>query len=212
MKPLLDTMKAASMAAFIYLSVTVVIAVRTTEKHVSSALMEVGDAAHSVTVTVQAIDKTVGKLDATIIAINATHGPIAILDKDLSDLRLTLDNVNKAAIQERVFLEETQPAEVAKMNSVLDSTHQTIQDVQPVLASANSELLILQAATQHLDAVIADPHLTATIANADSTTKHLDATSSDVKDYVHGILHPTWPHRIWGLMLDIGSALNPFHL
>lgn len=73
-------------------------------------------------------------------------GTIALLNDNLRNLRLTIDNANKAAIDERLFLETTQPAEVAKVNGILDSANSLIK------GSMRDEAQLTQRASLTLDA------------------------------------------------------------
>lgn len=186
-------------------------------QHVSNALMAITDEAQEAKQVTDHLNKTVTQInyiirdtDDLVIGLNKPKtGTIAVLDHDLGAIRLAVDNVNQAALQERFFLEKTQPEEVAKLNQVVDTTNDTIKKMQPVLGSTNAEIVQLQLTTAQIDKLISDPELIATINNVEATTEHVNATSADVQKVVSGYLHPTWAHRIYGYCLDIAHALNP---
>lgn len=86
-------------------------------------------------------------LNKSLNLVNAQKtGVIAVLNDDLSNLRLSLDNANKAAIDERLFLEKTQPDEVKRVNVILDNANKLIQ------GSTKDEAQLTQRATLTIDA------------------------------------------------------------
>jgi hypothetical protein len=206
----IKALEALALVAVTVLCLTLTYEIAHVGQHISNALMAVTDVAASATTITAKLNNTLDSVNRTVVLLNQPKtGSIALLNDDLRNLRIAAINVNQAAIQERVFLEQTQPEEVAKLNDVLDASRESIVALQPVLQSVNDEAKELNTATASINALATNPHLVSAIANVDSTTAHVNATSKDVQQVVHGYLHPTWAHKIYGWALDIAHALNP---
>ena len=132
------------------------------------------------------------------------------------DARLTLDNVNKAAIDERMYFEREVPAAMGRVNAALDGVREdeaglreTESAATMVLDQTTTQLHLLTpietravSTLSDMDALIANPHWAQTLTNLDATTaasastaQHLDGTAGDVQTAVHGYLHPGWKTR-----------------
>lgn len=197
------------MLAFMYLCLTLSFAVRSTAKHINNLAMETGDTLHKVNTEIDELHRATLEVGLTAReARKASIKEVAMLNMWNASVSTTLANLNSTLLS----VQRTSDVSAQNLSLLATNTSATIQGFQPVLSSANSELVAMQAATKDLDGLVNDPNLAKTLANVSSTTKHLDATSSDVKDWVHDKLHPSWATKAWGIMLDIGSALNPFHL
>lgn len=198
----------------------------------------VGLAVHSLSAkasaTLAGIDKTVGTVNTTVSSLNQTltainqpkYGVVAMLNDDLRNLRLTLDNANKAAIEERFFLEKTQPEEVAKLNTVINSSNELIQSttknekvltdaalgaVQTTNVAVTALIPVennLAKVTLDLDTLVNDPSNKQTIKNVQTGTAALAATAHEGEEWFHGILHPTWPSRIKSWTIDALTILK----
>jgi hypothetical protein len=142
--------------------------------------------------------------------VKDVHKSVVLVPKVLNDTRLTLDNANKAAIDERMYFEQEVPGLMARVNLVVDQSRGTLaayqqtgealtaaaQGLQPV--EDNAALSLAQ-----LDNVLADPDIKAMLANTATasgtvadTAKHLDGTAADVQQAVHGYLHPSWKVKL----------------
>lgn len=218
MKAILGVLQGLALSAFIFLCVTVALAVHTLEKHVSSVTMNVGD--------------TITKVNSTLDRVNGKNGTIDQLDKALRDTRLIVAHSDRLLTQQQkslVMLNAQVGATVANLNEVLASVKETsnitarseqdfaegtveaLKGIPPVLSSANIELQQLTLATEQLNKLVSDPNLVATEANVAGVTKNVEDTTADAKDYMHALLHPTWVQRVWGVTLDIaGHLLDPF--
>lgn len=194
---------------------------------------------HTLTVkagaTLANIDKTVGTVNTavstfnqTLVAINQPkYGIIAELDDNLKNGRLALDNLNAVAIKERFFLEHTQPEEVAKLNSVLDSTNVLIQTSTTnekqlteaalgAVQTTNVAVKELVPVEQNLATVatdvhklVSDPSNQKTLANIQTATAAGAETAKEGQEWIHSLLHPTWPHKVYHVFLDLAHAFNP---
>ena len=177
-------------------------------------------ASYNLTTVTKHLSATLMEADTTITKVNSELDEVHRLTLELA---LTSETVRKTSIKESVYIDQLnrQVTQVIRnLNDTLVTTTnnetevataatQTIQQIQPVLSSANSEMQALQVATHSLNTLVTDPHLTATIANVDSTTNHLNGTSKDVQSYVHSILHPTWAHKLFSWTLAVVHAVNP---
>ncbi len=135
-------------------------------------------------------------------------GVIAQTYSTIHDLRLTLDNTNKAAIDERLFLEKTQPLEVEKLNAILDSTNSLVNatsnsigviaiHTDTVLHSVHSTLDETTSTLHSANALIGDKSIPKTLDNMQQTTASTAAMAKDTQTAWHKFLHPSWPQKIW---------------
>jgi ABC-type transporter Mla subunit MlaD len=99
-------------------------------------------------------------------------------------------------------------------NQVLLTTDSTIKGLQPVENNAAAAIAQMGTATTDLDKLISDPQITSTIAsvntiaaNTATTSQNVNATSKDIKDYVHQLTHPTWAQRAWSFTLNVAEHL-----
>jgi hypothetical protein len=163
---------------------------------------------------------------STVARMNELQAPIHESRQLLRDGRLTLDNVNKAAIDERLYLEKQLPTTLGRFDALLDAANATVSSVQPVTAAATRSLDETTARLHDLqpvesgaakmiadaDVLVSDPHIAEAAAHADdataalaSTAKHLDGTAADTQEAVHKFLHPSWGVRIANWM---GQAVH----
>lgn len=142
--------------------------------------------------------------------------------KVIKDTRLTLDNANKAAIDERMYFEQDVPGLMAGVQKAVDQSTQTLaayQQTGEALTAATERLQPVETnAAQTLataNTLLADPHWQATLAGLDATAastadtaKHLDGTAADVQSAVHGYLHPGWKVRVTNWLSQAAHTLG----
>ena len=190
---------------------------------VGFAALKVKDAALS---AVNGVQHSLLKLDGDL---DEAHRTLEISAKVANDSRVSLDNVNKAAIDERFYLEHSVPALTGSVQAALDSamidaealgkteraatatlveTRNRLAELEPVEKSAN--LLIV-----HSDALVSDPaihaslsHLDAMSASGARAAQHLDGTTADVQTAVHSYLHPGWRTRVVNWTMSAVHALG----
>ena len=152
--------------------------------------------------------------------INDLHKSTPLVPKLINDARLTLDNANKAAIDERMYFEQEMPGLMAQVNATLDQAHGTLAAYQTtgesLTAAANGLLPVETNAALTLkdaDSVIANPRIPKLLTHADDATaataatmQHLSATSGDVQVAVHNYLHPSWAARLTGFFTTAAHA------
>jgi ABC-type transporter Mla subunit MlaD len=169
-------------------------------------------------------------VDSVIQRVNDKNGTISQLDKVLTDTRVIVAHSDRLLTQQQkslVKFDGQLSSTIADLNETLISVKQTsnvtaqseqdlsqasvdaIKGLAPVLVAADSALVQLSSASQSLNQLVSDPALKSTLDNLNSSTTHINATTADVQQVVHGYLHPTWAHRIYGWTLDVAHALNP---
>jgi hypothetical protein len=144
--------------------------------------------------------------DATLARVNELQAPVQKLNEVVYDARLSIDNVNSAALDERFYFEQQVPQAMSRVD-------EAIGGLLPVEANAAKTL-------QDADVVIANPNIPALLTHADAATvasadtmKHLDGTSADVQTAVHQYLHPSWAARMTGWFATAAhAAVNWFGL
>lgn len=209
MKQLLYGCGAASLAALAYLCITLALAVRTVEAHISENSMALGDTIAHVN---QAAAEWATASKQQAASASAIERDIRVelwqVDRTLRTAAGAIATANEQLAHVGPLLDATR-ATTEQATSTLKTTQQTIQAMQAPITEATATLQALQAATGHLDDLVSDPHIAATLVNIDGVTSHVNSTSADVQAVVHGYLHPTWAHRIFGWTLDVTHALNP---
>jgi hypothetical protein len=177
-----------------------------------------------------AVDDSLMQINTSLNKVNGKNGTLQQLDDVLNDTRRIVSHSDRLMTQQQatlVKLDGQASATVAALNETLISVKQTsditaqseqniaqasvdaINGLAPVLVAADSALVQLSSASQSLNQLVSDPALKSTLDNLNSSTTHINATTADVQQVVHGYLHPTWAHRIYGWTLDVAHALNP---
>lgn len=147
-----------------------------------------------------------------------------VLYKDAVQLRLTLDNINKFALDGQEYYRDTLPEfnqqallvmkhtdqAVSRLSQTQDDVHdllvtsrQTIEDLQPIEQEA-------QQGVAHFDALVSDPNIKESIANIHDSTIHVDdatryteGITKDVSLVVHNsATHCTWFSRLFHLCIQ----------
>jgi hypothetical protein len=214
MKAIIGTLAGIMMIAFTYLAIVVAMAVRTNSKHTANLLMTTAD--------------TMAKLNQTIDKLNGKGGTLQIMNEDLvrvkdtitlsqltlfkeqksldlwnQNISATLSNVNNAVVAATANENEITKSTVETLNA----TTASVNALKPLVVSLDDEAKELKTATASLNAVVTDPNITAAVANVNVMTKNGDDATKDLKDYIHGILHPSWPKRVWGYTVDVAHAV-----
>jgi chemotaxis regulatin CheY-phosphate phosphatase CheZ len=83
----------------------------------------------------------------------------------------------------------------------LEATIDSVKAVKPLVDNLTIEAKDLQTTTQAVNAMV--PDIQATAKNVNGMTADGKETTAMAKDWLHGILHPTWPERIKNAMLDV---------
>lgn len=162
--------------------------------------------------------------------LDELHSILTQTYKITSDTRLTLDNVNKAAIDERFYFEKQVPLVTAdvrnliqtsdatiaglqtispRVGTLLDTANQTVAGIQPTEKSATDALVGLHTSLDLFNTTLSDPNIKTTMFNVAGITQsanHMLLTADQVETKAtHSYLHPsTNPvHRTW-------DYLSPF--
>ena len=176
-------------------------------------------------------------LNKTLDAINrpcsmtAPCGTLADIDRTLATARGALGQVEVAAKHENSQLSTLEAQErtlYGDLHSTLghvdsfviagtNSINLTSMNTQPVLAEAHNSLAELTVSLTSLNKVVADPAIPATLkatqkaaeATADSMVE-VKAMATEGHQWLHSMLHPTWPGRAYHTGLDLLRSLKPW--
>jgi ABC-type transporter Mla subunit MlaD len=202
---LLNALKCFALLSVTLLCLSVAHQVTTVGKHLSNTLMNVN-------VTIKKVDAEVDEMHRLTVeaALTATEARKASVQEEQflttsnKQVAQVLDNLNATLVSVRATSDQA----ARSASDVASVTSTTIQNVQPVLEAATSELKTLQTTTESLNTLVTDPHLAATVANVDETTQHLNKTAAETESWMHGILHPSWASRIKSWLIDAATVLK----
>lgn len=88
--------------------------------------------------------------------------------------------------------------------ATLKSAQESIDGIKPVEIDLGAAAVELRQTTADLDSVIADPNLRETMGNLQVTSKAVAGMATDTEQYWHGVLHPSWPRKIWTFVSGVG--------
>jgi len=208
MKAILATLSGIALIAFTYLCISVSMAIHTNSKHTAALLMN--------------LDDSVTKLNKTLDAVNAPKGTLVQLNDLIKGARATVDHSDRLMSNQQKSLDQWNAQITTTLGNVNDSvvalttndnkiTKQTVETlnaatesvkaVKPLVDNLTIEAKDLQTTTVAINSMI--PDVQATAKNVNGMTTDGKETTAMAKDWLHGILHPTWPERIKNAMLDI---------
>lgn len=155
--------------------------------------------------------------------VNDAHTAVRLTPKLINDARLSFDNLNSAALDERFYFEHQIPATMDGVNAVIRQSGDTLTAYQRTadsLSSAANGLLPVEAnAAKTLgdaDGVIASPKIGSILTNVDdaaaataSTAKHGDAVMGDVQIEADKIARP--PKKKLGFWGSIYAGAQVVH-
>jgi len=186
-----------------------------------------------------------GALNGTFGALNGAvehlDSAAATIDKDavlggklINDARLSVDNVNKAAIDERFYFEQQLPAAMDHANGVLANLQQATADLHPLLIEATERTHDLAPIEDNaarligdVDVTARDPHIAASLVNLEASSAELavaskdgaatmasvKAIAKDGQDTVHDLTHPKPLVKIADWTIKLSAAVsNFFHI
>lgn len=202
MKTVLQASGAAALAAFAYLCLTLSAAVRTQQKHLAATEMQLGETiAHVNQASAAWADASAQQVKSFAAIERDIRVEMWQVDRTLQAASSAIDHVGPLLDSTRATTEQA--------TATLKTTQETVQALQAPIDQANATLAALQPVIAHTDALVSDPKLTATIANVESTTGHLDATAKDVQQEVYKYTHPGIWAKVKGALLDIAHVFNP---
>lgn len=173
-------------------------------------LPAVGGAAAQVAVTLREVQREIPQLQASVRGAAASMGQAA------ADLHAGLPPIAaqaQADLQEthRLILEAGLTAMEARKASAEERAAMPglTAEANAALSGLGAEMVQLQRTTRDLDALVGDPANAETLKSLSAGTASLAATAEDGQKFTHGLLHPSWPHKVWGVMLDVAHVFNP---
>lgn len=195
MKTVLQLSGALALGALAYLCLTLASAVRLQQKHLAAIEMNIADTLHKADLELSELHRLT--LEAGLTAMEARKASI----KELAFLDQLNAQVSETSLQaQRTLLAVQRSADQATRSEaqLTASATASIDALQPTLAASAQELEDLQQVTRHLDTIVVDPAIPATLASVSQTSAHVAETTADVQQAVHSYLHPTVVQRILG--------------
>jgi predicted RNA-binding Zn ribbon-like protein len=119
------------------------------------------------------------------------------LDQWNRQISATLDNVNLAVAATTANENEITKSSVETLNA----TTATVNALKPVMDNLVIDEQALNTATVGITAML--PDIQATAVNVKGMTADGHETTTMTKEWLHGILHPTWATRVKNAMLDV---------
>jgi hypothetical protein len=155
----------------------------------------------------------------------------ALSAKLINDARLTLDNLNKASIDERFYFEKQLPDLMDQANGILVNVRTATADLHPLLVETTARTAAIADVEKganklidDTDQAMLDPHIAATLANLDASSASLavagsesaktmgsvQAMAADGQAEVHSLTHPRPIVTIADWTLKVIHALGGF--
>lgn len=129
-------------------------------------------------ITALRLGTTVRKANANLDQIHAT---LVVTDKLVNDSRVTVDNFNHAAIDERFYFEKQMPKVMAQVHNVLDDTHQLLAAATIATQDLNLNQNRISSATVEV-LKDTDRSIARIAPTVDEASKVLGATQHTVTD------------------------------
>ena len=125
-----------------------------------------------------------------------------------------LNNVNALVVSMRQTsdgVRNSQSQVAAQTTAAIRSATVALNGIQPLEQHLDGEVRSLNAATQHLDSLVSDPNIHATLAHLNGAAGDVQSMADDTKAKVHSMLHPKWPAIVanWTerIGVDVGRVL-----
>lgn len=125
--------------------------------------------------------------------------------------KATADNLNETVILTRsdthgliAQLAQDSHQMAVETTAAVQTTNTTVRSLQPLTGAATDSVVQITKATQDLDNLIQDPNVKRTLDNVTNTTGSVSSMAADTAGYWHGLLHPTWPRRIYNAVTGVG--------
>lgn len=185
-----------------------------------------------------AVKRTDSELSGTFVQLNGAIAQMqttaALGGKLVNDARLSTDNINKAAIDERFYFERQLPELMDQARGILGNVQTATADLDPLLRETTArthDLASIETNAAELvadaDITVRDPHIAASLKNLDTSTAELavaskdsaatlgsvKAITADMQQEVHGFVHPVKKKGFWatvdGVALWIHGHILP---
>lgn len=212
MKAIIGTLSGIALIAFTYLCITLAMAAHTNSKHLATLLMNYSDTAIKINVTLDAINSKKGTLAQINDAVHDVRLTVAHSDRLMSNQQKSLDQWNAQItttlgnVNNSVVSLTTNENEITKQTvETLKATTDSVKAVKPLVDNLTLEAQSLQTTTNAVNVMI--PDIQETVKNVNAMSDSGKDAVKDLKDYIHGVLHPTWPKRLWGYSVDVAHAV-----
>ena len=143
--------------------------------------------------------------------LQQTQKTVLLGGKLINDSRVTVDNLNKAAIDERFYFEKDLPKVMVKVHSILGNVATATADLHPLLQETTGrvhDLAPIETNAAQLvsdvDVTAKDPHIIASLTNLEAASQQLvvvskegvaigasvQAIAADGQHEVHSLVYP----------------------
>lgn len=233
MQRLLDVLRALALATTVGVGAALFLVLL----QVSSAVKRADRALSGAAAGLNGLDEQAGLLlGQTRESMVQVQRTVLLSGKLINDARLSADNLNRAALDERRYFEQDLPPAMDQVQGILANAQQATAALKGTAMAATGaldtadgvltasqprvEALLgdLDATTRHLDALAGSPAVAATLANVDRSTQNLAAASAqaaailaDGRAEADKYVHP--PKRklgFWGATEAAGDWLRHF--
>jgi conjugal transfer/entry exclusion protein len=174
------------------------------------------------------VASTTGQLNVAIAQVRNTA---ELSGKLVDDARLSVDNLNQAAIDERFYFEKQLPSLMNQAHGILANVETATADLHPLLTETEARTRALapieQSAVQLVadaDTTVKDPHIAASLDNLQASTADLAVTAKessatmasvqamakDGQDEVYKLTHPKPLVTIADWTLKVLHAIGGF--
>lgn len=221
MRKLLDVLKALTLGVAILVGASVFVLLLQMSSAVKHADSE--------------LSGTFADLNGTIVQLNGTIAQIretaTLSGKLVNDARISADNLNKAAIDERFYFERQLPVLIDQAHGILANVQTATADLHPLLQETTARTAALAPLEQSAAQLVADagvtvrdPHIAASLGNLEvasaelvvmgregtATGASVQAMAKDGQDEVHRLTHPRPLVSIADWTLKVVHAVGGF--
>jgi septal ring factor EnvC (AmiA/AmiB activator) len=197
-----------ALIAFAYFWFTLALETRTNSKHVANLLMDYSTTSEKLNKTLDTINGQKGTLVQLNDLIKGARATVDHSDRLMSNQQKSLDQWNSQItttlgnVNDSVVALTTNENKITKQTvETLNAATESVKAVKPLVDNLTIEAQDLQTTTTSINAII--PDIQATAKNVSGMTADGKETTAMAKDWLHGILHPTWATRIKNAMLDV---------
>jgi hypothetical protein len=185
-----------------------------------------------ISTTLTGVNNTTAKVGAALDTVNDPHkGTLMMLNQDIGATRslithadLAARTLQQSALKESKYL-DTWDREVTTTLGNVNSTVIVAKDSLTKLTDHTDEAVdnvtrLLQASTTTIgngnkllisaNDLVTNPDITKTLANTQKGSASLAGMADETATYWHGVLHPTWPHKVYGFLTGAGLDAAKF--
>jgi hypothetical protein len=185
-----------------------------------------------ISITLTDINNTTAKVGHALDTVNDPHkGTLMMLNQDIGATRslithadLAARTIQQSALKESKYL-DTWDTEITRtlgnvnstiltannsLTKITDHTDTAVDNVTRLLQAStttigNGNKLLISA-----NDLITNPDISKTLADTQKGSASLAGMAEETATYWHGVLHPTWPHKVYGFLTGAGLDAAKF--